>query len=181
MHPIPPLDADSLRPSSVCFFFCPCRFPVDKKTKLTHFSASIHPHPTIMALRTSLNRLALSPSTVALSPALGRSLTTRPISIGQKGASVFTQTPRFFSTTPRIRLEASLRVGDGGNTEPPEHGINVDKSMRMDRSVAFPILSCGRELITSVLLPPHLSFSNHQRHHSDILGFINLKRPSLTG
>lgn len=96
-----------------------------------------------MALRTSFKRLPLSVS----SPLVARSLTTstaaaavRPSAFAAAGVA-----PRFFSTTKRVALEASAVVGDGGNTEPPEHGINVDKSMRMDALVLFLSYRCWGE------------------------------------
>lgn len=105
-----------------------------------------------MAFRTAtaLRPLALSASLAASAPSASRSLTARALTTatatatgGRPLASALARaqsgpaTPRFLSTTPRVRLEASAPLGDGGNTEPPEHGINVDKSMRMDACVGF--------------------------------------------
>ena len=87
-----------------------------------------------MALRNSFKRLPLG---IASTPARSLSTATaRPLVFGASQQRL-SAAPRYFSTTQRVALEASAVVGDGGNTEPPEHGINVDKSMRMDSSVFF--------------------------------------------
>jgi len=85
------------------------------------------------ALRTTLRRLPLSsplrsaiPASRPLSTLSTRAFT--PVPSKYTGLGAF----RSLSSTAAIRLEASSPLGDGGNTEPPEHGINVDKNTRMD-------------------------------------------------
>lgn len=92
-----------------------------------------------MALRTSFKRLPLGVS----SPLVARSLatSTAAAAVRPSAFAAARTAPRFFSTTKRVALEASAVVGDGGNTEPPEHGINVDKSMRMDALVFISPIS----------------------------------------
>ncbi|KAI9638083.1 uncharacterized protein MKK02DRAFT_42470 [Dioszegia hungarica] len=91
------------------------------------------------ALRTSLRRMPISSalrSSTSTTP-FARSLSTLPARPLASVPSKYTGLGAFRSlnSTPPAQLEPSAPVADGGATDPPESGINVDKSTRMDTLV----------------------------------------------
>lgn len=86
------------------------------------------------AFRTSLRRLpgALPTRGLTTSARFTPTAALKPVAF---------MAQRSFARSAIAALNQSSPVGDGGLTEPPEHGINVDKPIRMDTSVPFFMLS----------------------------------------